>query len=160
MNMVTDITNWRDPGHNTWGFQNVDKILQTDPISKGSKTSTLLSKLCTFHSFRLGNPDNSSLDLASFLLQTKTGGLVVLKNGLLVHEHYDRTNTETSIHTTFSMSKSVASLACGLLVGRQGKLDVNNLVSSYVLEVKGSSYENVTVRRLLDMQSGVNHDGS
>lgn len=155
--MPTDITNWREPGHNIWGFQNVSKIIQTDPISKGSETSTLRSKPCTFDGFRLDLPDNISLDLPSFLSQTETDGLVVLKDGVVVYEHYDRTNTETSVHATFSISKPVTGLLCGILV-EQGKLDTDDLVSSYVPEVKGSAYESVTVRQLLDMRSCINHD--
>ena len=40
----------------------------------------------------------------------------------------------------------------------QGKLDIDDLVSSYVPEVKGSAYESVRVRQLLDMGSGINDD--
>lgn len=72
----------------------------------------------------------------------------MLKNGVLVYEHYNRTNIETPIHATFSIPKSVAGLIGGILAG-QGKLDVTNLVLTYVPEVKGSLHENVTVRQLL-----------
>lgn len=153
----TDITNWRKPGHNIWGFQNVDKIIQTDLISKGGEQSTLKLKLQSFLGFSLDLPDGSSLDLPSFLSQTETDGLIVLKDGIVVYEHYGRTNTERSIHATFSISKSVTGLLCGILV-EQGKLDTDKLVSSYVPEMTGSSYKNVTVRQLLDMRSGVKHD--
>jgi CubicO group peptidase (beta-lactamase class C family) len=157
MKMLTDITNWRDPGHNIWGFQNVEKILQVDSVSKSSHSSTWPTKLLAFDDFELAIPDNATLDLKSFLLQTETDGLVVLKNGVVVYEHYDRTNTKESIHATFSVSKSVVGLVCGILVERN-ELDTNNLVSIYVPEVKGSAYESVTVRQLLDMRSGINHD--
>jgi len=151
----TDITIWRELGRNICGFHD-SKITQTGPIRKGSETSTLSYKPCTFDGSRLDLPDNS-LDLPSFLSQTETDGLVVLKDGVVVFEHYDRTNTELSVHATFSISKSVTGLLCGILVA-QGELDTDDLVSSYVPEVKGSGYERVTVRQLLDMRSGINHD--
>lgn len=154
--MSTDITNWRDPGHNVWGFQNVNKILQTDPISKSAKPSALPFKLSTFEGFKLELPDKSTLDLPGFLEHTETDGLVVLKDGVMVYEHYGRTNSEASIHATFSVSKSVTGLLCGILVSEK-KLDVDKLVSEYVPEIKESAYENVTVRQLLDMRSGVDH---
>jgi CubicO group peptidase (beta-lactamase class C family) len=69
----------------------------------------------------------------------------VLKDDVVVYEHYDRINTEKSVYATFSISKSVTGLLCGILV-EQGRLDTNDLVSSYVPEVKGSAYEIVTVR--------------
>ena len=155
--MPVDISNWREPNHNIWGFQNVSKIVQTDPISKGPEVTTLRSESCSLEDFRLTLPDKSTLDLPSFLSQSETDGLVVLKDGAVVCEHYGRTNTETSIHALFSVSKSVIGLLCGILV-EEGKLDVNNSVFSYVPEVKGSAYENVTVQQLLDMRSVVEHD--
>lgn len=155
--MTTDITNWREPGHNIWGFQNVSKIVPTDVIKKPSQPGMLASRLRSFDEFRLNGSDNSSLDLPSFLSQSETDGLVVLKNGVVVYEHYDHTNTDASVHATFSISKSITGLLCGILVG-QGKLNLDRPVSSYVPEVMGSAYENVTIRQLLDMRSGIVHD--
>lgn len=34
---------------------------------------------------------------------------------------------------------------------------MDSLVSEYVPEVKGSAYEGVTVRQLLDMRAGISH---
>ena len=81
----------------------------------------------------------------------------MLKDGKIVYEHYDRTNTETSVHIMMSMTKSVAGLVCGILV-EQGKLDVNAVVPTYIPEVKGTPYENVTIRQLLDMRAGIKYE--
>ncbi|KAI0109225.1 beta-lactamase/transpeptidase-like protein [Nemania sp. FL0031] len=154
--MVTDITNWRDEGHNIWGFQNADKILKTTPIYSGHKSTELKSKAFESGSFKLQLPDDTSLDLPTFLSQTETDGIVIIKDGVIFYEDYGRTNAQSSIHTTFSVSKSITGLLCGVLV-EQGKLKPEDLVSSHVPEVKGSAYENVTIRQLLDMRSGVKH---
>lgn len=81
----------------------------------------------------------------------------MLKDGVVVYEHYDRTNTKTSVYAIFSILKPVTGVLFDILM-EQGKLNTKNLVSSYVAEVKGSAYENLTVRQLLDMRSGINHD--
>ncbi|KAJ4301849.1 hypothetical protein N0V90_003945 [Kalmusia sp. IMI 367209] len=153
----TDYNNWRESGHNAWGLQYVDKIIQTDPIRKGPKASTFTSRPWTFDGLKFNLPDIPSLELSSFLSQTETDGLLVLKDGIVVYEYYDQTNTQTSIHATFSTLKSVIGLLCGILV-EQGTLDREVLVSTYVPEIEGSAYINVTVRQLLDMCLGVNHD--
>ncbi|KAI1124183.1 beta-lactamase/transpeptidase-like protein [Nemania abortiva] len=155
--MSADITNWRDEDHNIWGFQNADKILKTTFIYCGHESTKFKSRTFDLNGFRLQLPDNTSLDLPTFLSQTETDGLVILKDGAIAYEYYGRTNTERSIHATFSISKSVTGLLCGVLV-EQGKLKPEDLVSSHVPEVKGSAYENVTIRQLLDMRSGVKHD--
>ncbi|CAH0000689.1 unnamed protein product [Clonostachys byssicola] len=155
--MTADITNWREPSHSIWGFQNANKIVPTDSIRKSSQAVKLTSKPHNFNNFRVQLPDNSFLTLPSFLSQTETDGIVVLKDGVVVYEFYDRTNTEASIHATFSISKSISGLLCGILVG-QGKLNPDSLVSSYVPEILQSAYASVTVRQLLDMRAGITHD--
>jgi hypothetical protein len=105
-----------------------DKIVPTDQISKGSEISILTSKPCNFEDFRLNVPDDMSMDLPSFLSQTETDGLVVLKDGLVVFEHYGRSNTKSSVHATFSLSKSITGLLCGVLVEHGKCYQQSNLI--------------------------------
>lgn len=137
-------------------FQNVNKIINTQPIRKGNNTSDLEANHRTFDEFGISTAQGS-IDLPSFLSTTETDSIIVIKDGKVVYERYDRTNTEDSIHIMMSMTKSVAGLVAGILVG-QGKLDANNRASTYVPEVKGTSYEGVTVRQLLDMRAGIKFD--
>ena len=150
----TNISNWREPDHNVWGFQNVDKILNTQTIKKGHKTLSLDSTPLNFDAFKIDLRDKPSLDLAGFLSATETDGLVVVKDGKIVYEKYDRTNTEGSKHIMMSMTKSVTGIVAGIL-SEQGKLDVNALVPTYVPEIHGTPFEHVTVRQCLDMRSGI-----
>ena len=155
--METNLSNWREPEHVTWSFQNVDKILNTHPIHKGAKPSTLESEPSNSDDFKIITSEASLIDLQTFLTGTETDGIVVLKDGKIVYEHYDRTNTRETTHIMMSMTKSVAGLIAGILVD-QGKLKVDSLVSEYVPEVNGTSYENVTVRNCLDMRAGIKYD--
>ncbi|KAF2970093.1 hypothetical protein GQX73_g3414 [Xylaria multiplex] len=155
--MSTDITNWRDAGHNIWGFQNADKILKTSMVQYRPEPTKFKSTTLDLHGFKLRGQDETPLNLPTFLSQTETDGLVVLKNGIIAFEYYGRTNTRQSVHAIFSISKSITSLICGVLE-EQGKLKPEDLVSSHIPEVQGSAYENVTIRQLLDMRSGIEHD--
>ncbi|KAK3713464.1 hypothetical protein LTR37_008422 [Vermiconidia calcicola] len=157
--MATDLSNWRESPHNIWAFQNVNTLLDTHTIQKGAESKPLESTPVHFDDFKLSRPDGQPMDLPSFLTETETDGIVVLKDGKVVFEHYDRTNTAESIHIMMSMSKSVTGLVCGILVDK-GQLDVEALVSRYVPEIEGTPYESVTVRQLLDMRSGVKYDDS
>ena len=137
-----------------WSFQNVNKIFNTATISKGSKASTLPSKLKEFESFKIERKDKQDLNLSSFLSETDTDGLIVLKDGNIVYEYYGRDNDKDSVHIMMSMTKSVAGLICGILVER-GQLDVNAPISKYVPEVKGTPYESLIVQQCLDMRAGI-----
>ena len=137
-----------------WSFRNVNKIVNTAPISKGSKASTLPSKLKEFEGFKIQRQDKADLDLSTFLSDTETDGLIVLKDGHIVYEYYGRDNDKDSVHIMMSMTKSVAGLICGILAER-GQLDVNAPVSKYVPEVKGTPYEKLIVQQCLDMRAGI-----
>jgi hypothetical protein len=151
--METTLSNWRDPGHSTWAFQNVDKLIDVQPIRKGARTLHLKASQRNLDGFKLQLAEKPAMDLASFLSATETDGIVVLKDGDIVYEKYDRTNTAQSKHIMMSMTKSVTGLVCGILVG-QGKLDVDALVTKYVPEVQNTPFANVTVRQCLDMRAG------
>lgn len=155
--MTTDITNWREPEHNQWAFQNVDKILNTQTVKAGENSKALDYNLQDLSGFNLSRQDQPSLDLVAWLQATETDGFIVLQHDKVVYETYDRTNTAASKHILMSLTKSVTGLLVGILAG-QGKIDINAPVTTYVPEMKGTSLEKATVRDCLDMRSGVKYD--
>nr|POE47569.1 6-aminohexanoate-dimer hydrolase [Quercus suber] len=125
--MATALTNWRDPGHSIWAFQNIDKIIPTALIRKPARPER----------FEVEQSDLSDFEI--------------------VYEYYGRTNCETSKHAVFSITKSITGILCGILA-KQGRLDVDAIASSYLPEVKGSSFGDITIRQLLDMRLGLDYD--
>jgi len=84
-----------------------------------------------------------------------TTSLVVLHKGVLVHEQYLQGTTEATHLTSFSMAKSVVGLLAGFAVG-DGAIDsIDDPVTKYVPELKGTGYDGATVKHLLQMSSGV-----
>jgi CubicO group peptidase (beta-lactamase class C family) len=81
-------------------------------------------------------------------------GLAVVHRGRLVAEVYGGQMTETSLHLSQSVGKSVAGLLAGILAGR-GELDPSSPVTDHVPEVAGSGYDGATVRHLLDMTAAI-----
>jgi hypothetical protein len=152
--MQANLSNWREPEHSAWAFQNVDKIIATQPIKKGMNVKSFGHKPYDLVDFKLQVGDTPAIDLPTFLSATETDGMVVLKDDNVVFEHYDRGNTAESRHIMMSMTKSVTGLICGILASK-GTLDVDALVTKYVPEVAETSYHNVTVRQCLDMRAGI-----
>jgi CubicO group peptidase (beta-lactamase class C family) len=152
--MQANLSNWREPEHSAWAFQNVDKIIATQPIKKGTNTKSFGHQTHDLADFKLQVADKPAINLQTFLSATETDGMVVLKDGNVVFEHYDRGNTAESKHIMMSMTKSVTGLVCGIMAS-QGKLDADALVTKYVPEVAETSYHNVTVRQCLDMRAGI-----
>lgn len=106
--MSTNLSNWREGSHNVWAFQNLDQIISTHVISRGSKPAVESKRSQrSLEAFQITDADGGELNLAQFLMATETDGFVVLKAGEIVHEQYARANNVKSRHVMMSMTKPV-----------------------------------------------------
>ncbi|WP_047490438.1 serine hydrolase [Terriglobus sp. TAA 43] len=82
-------------------------------------------------------------------------GVLVLQDGRVRNERYGLGLTRAGHWTSFSMTKAVTDTLVGVAL-RQGKLhSLDDGVTTYLPEMKGSAYDGVTVRQLMTMTSGV-----
>jgi CubicO group peptidase (beta-lactamase class C family) len=85
----------------------------------------------------------------------RASGILVLKDGKIILERYGLGRGPDDRWTSFSVAKSVTSTLIGAAI-RDGKIhSLDDPVTRYISELKGSAYEGVTVRELLTMTSGV-----
>ena len=98
----------------------------------------------------LTGADGRVLSLADFLEETFTDGLLVLKDGRIVHEWYGTGQGANVPHIMFSVTKSLIGALAGILVDK-GQLDPAAPVVDYVAEATGSGFGTATVRHVLDM---------
>lgn len=153
-----DLSNWRQSPHSEWAFQNVDKLIPTQTIKKSEQPSPLPSEPSpALEGLRIPIDQQSSLDLPTLLETTHTDGFVVLHRGKLVHEYYAHGNGPETRHILMSMTKSVVALVAGVLI-ESGVLGADDRVDAHLPELAPGPYAAVTVRHLLDMQSGVRYD--
>jgi len=86
---------------------------------------------------------------------TDATGLLIIKNDTIQFEKYYRGNTEDSHTIAWSVTKSFVSALMGIAI-EEGFVDsIDDTSIKYVPELKGSAYENVTIKNLLQMSSGV-----
>lgn len=95
------------------------------------------------------------MDLEDFLTSTSSTSLVVVVDGVVVHEKYLARTVREDRLLGYSATKSVLALLTGLAVGSGSLLRLGAAVCDYVPELVGSGYERVTVRQVLTMTSGV-----
>lgn len=98
---------------------------------------------------------NARHSLEDYLEHRRTSGLLVLKNGAIVAEHYRYGRTEDARFLSFSMAKSVTSLLVGMAHARGGIASLDDTAQTYVKALEGSPYGATTVRQLLRMSSGL-----
>ena len=97
--------------------------------------------------------DDVSLD--KFLSESKTNAFIVIKNGKVISENYYNNKNERTPFPSYSAAKTLTSFMIGQLID-QGKLKESDTFVSVLPEYKaGTTFDQITVRDLLDMNSGI-----
>jgi len=95
-----------------------------------------------------------------YFKRARTTGLIVLKDGKIVYEHYGFGADEHSLLTSQSVAKSITSTLVGFAIGDGLIRSVDDPISDYLPELKGSGYEGVPIKAVLQMSSGVDYTES
>lgn len=148
------IDNWDDGGPlmrymflNMWEFFPQTVIHRSGPIS--DLPVALRGDLGSFTTeTRLG-----SLSLDDYIAGDTVDGLLIIHKGKIVYEAYPRMRAIDK-HLLMSVSKAYAGTAIAMLED-QGLMDATEPVDKYLPELKGSGWEGVAVRDVLDMASGI-----
>jgi hypothetical protein len=98
--------------------------------------------------------DGAQKKVGDWLDRTATTSFVVIRDGTLVHEEYRLGTKAEDLRISWSMAKSFLSAMFGKAV-MDGRISLSAPVDQYVPALKGTVYEGVTVRNVLNMSSGV-----
>ena len=93
-------------------------------------------------------------DFEDFLRSTNTTSFIVIKDDAIVYEGYFNGYQRDSVVTSFSMAKSITSALVGIAID-EGYFGLEDPVIQYVPELKGRGLDNLTIRHLLNMSSGI-----
>ena len=96
---------------------------------------------------------NKSLN--EFVDSTATTSFIIVKNDKIVYEKYANGYSENSVNTSFSMSKSIASLLIGEAVEKGFIKSVNERIENYIEEFKDKQIGKTTIEDLLLMRSDI-----
>ncbi len=103
-----------------------------------------------------GEPlDLGSFDMDAFMQRQNAAGVVVLHDGKVVLERYGLDFSADGKWTSFSVAKSLTSTLVGAALMDGDIESLDDPVSKYLPAMRGSAYDDVTVRQLLTMSSGV-----
>lgn len=94
-------------------------------------------------------------DIYDYVSRNRVAGLLILKDGKIVLEHYEFGNTDRTRWMSMSMAKSISTTLVGTALLDGYIHGIDDLLTLYLPELKGGSYDGVTVRQLMRMTSGV-----
>jgi CubicO group peptidase (beta-lactamase class C family) len=91
---------------------------------------------------------------AGFLSSTDTTGLLVVKDDRVVYEHYWLGNSAATLWPAWSVSKSFTSALIGIAVQSGAIASIEEPLTRYLPELRGSAYDGVRIKDALQMSSG------
>ncbi len=105
------------------------------------------------------NGQSVARDFAKFLEQTDTVAFLVIKDDTLLYEGYFNGYDHNSTVTSFSIAKSFVSALVGIAISDGYISGVDDPITKYVPELleKDPRYQNITLRHLLTMSSGIRY---
>lgn len=139
-----DILFWSLPERDA-AFRQMEKVSPVHTVKAGGAV----------HAFGKGEPLSLAMDMDAFMASQRAAGLIIVQDNKIRLERYALGYNSAGRWTSFSVAKSFTSTLAGAAV-RDGYLkSLDDKVSAYIPGLKGSVYDDVTVRQLLTMTSGV-----
>jgi CubicO group peptidase (beta-lactamase class C family) len=143
---------WK-PQEQLLGYRNIEKIFKTRTIARGSRVAPLPSASRMLDVRYQSNGESWTAD--TFMENTNAAGLLVLHRDQIVLERYRLGYSADQRWTSFSVGKSMSSTLAGAALKEGAIKSLEDPITNYLPGLKGSAYEGVTVRHLLNMTSGV-----
>jgi len=145
------------PEQQVAGYRNMDKLAPARWVRAGESPLLLpqspaeLDALTVIH-------EGGNMTLAEFLESQSVAGLLVIKDGAVVYERYRLGNDQNSRWISYSVTKSVTSMLVGAAIQDGYIASVDEKVTDYLPRMRGSAYDQASIRDVLQMASGVEWD--
>lgn len=135
-------------------FEHIDLLYPTRTVQAGGTPYPLIDSPLELSELPY-EVDGVRYTLADFLAHPSTIGLIAVKDGRVHFEHYAEGNDRDSRWISFSVTKSVTSMLIGAALADGFIGSVDEPVAYYLPRLRGTPYEDATIRDVLSMASGV-----
>ena len=142
------------PEQQITGYRGIDELYPTRKVKRGYHAYPLIPDerdLSKFR-YRYGGKRRSIDD---YVRDMQVAGVIAVKDGRVVLERYGLGNDENSRWISFSVAKSVVSMLIGAATKDGYFKSVDDLAIDYLPQLKGGAYDQVSIKNILQMASGV-----
>lgn len=135
-------------------FRNIDRLFPTRTVRRGAEVRELPRGESALEDFRF-EANGETYDLYDVLSLNRVSGMLVIKDGRVVFEKYLLGNDRRTRWMSMSVVKSMTAILIGAAI-RDGHIkSIDDPIVDYLPGFRGTAYDGVTVKHLLQMASGV-----
>jgi len=149
------LLNYREYPYNTWSFRNIGGPMHTLMLPRaGNIHQYKVSAKSPVSKVLIKNPEGATKTFEDIFKENYTSGLIVLQNNTLLYENYWNGLSRDQHHVWYSMTKSMASIAFGILAD-QKKIDLTASPALYIPELKNTPFDRATIQDVLNMSTAL-----
>jgi CubicO group peptidase (beta-lactamase class C family) len=149
---VEGLLRWT-PEQQSEGYRSIETYYRTSTVARGDHVRPLAKADRTIEVAY--SHDGRSFTVDEYMKAYNVSGVLALKDGKVLLERYGLGRKPDDRWISFSVTKSITSTLVGAAI-QDGKIkSLDDAVTLYIPELKGSAYDGVTIRQLLTMSSGV-----
>ena len=145
-----------NPDVNSFTFRETDRVFESRAVPRSGAVWDLAS--ASGFTMPADSFGGQSYAYAQFAERTYTNAMLVIRHGKVVFEDYRNRSEPMTRFLSMSMAKTVTSMLVGIALGEHKIASLDDPAEKYVPELKGSGYEGVTIRQILQMRSGVDYE--
>jgi CubicO group peptidase (beta-lactamase class C family) len=141
---LADDLNWSQDQRDE-RFAHMDRFFPVHVVRRGRRVRAL----------PLGRSLGDAVDAAGYLAAEHLAGVLVLQDGQVCTERYALGLTPATRWTSFSVTKAMTDTLAGAALRGAALHSLEDSVTQYLPEMRGSAYDGVSVRQLMTMTTGV-----
>ncbi len=142
------------PEQQITGYRSIDELYATRELKAGPRPFPLIPTYRDMSDFRY-RFNKKRYSIRDYMALNNTAGLIAIKKGKVMVEQYGLGNDAQSRWISFSVAKSVVSMLIGAAV-KDGYIEsLADPVVDYLPRLRGSAYDGVTIKNILNMASGI-----
>ncbi|MAD75925.1 MAG: serine hydrolase [Rheinheimera sp.] len=135
-------------------FRNIDRLFPTRTVARGETVITLPLSQQPLQAFSY-TVDKQQYDLYDVFSLNAISGMLIIHNGEIQFEKYQLGNDEHTRWMSMSVVKSITATLIGAAIQDGAINSIDDPIVNYLPRFKGTAYDGVTVKHLLQMSSGV-----
>lgn len=108
--------------------------------------------------YKSNNQQKTIGNINTFLEQNNTTAFIIIKDDTILYENYFNGYTRESINTSLSTAKSFTSALVGIALQEGYIKNINDPINKYLPELSQPGIQNITIKNLLLMNSGLRYN--
>lgn len=137
-----------------YNHRNMDEFFQHHIVSAGQRVPLPRAP----HDLPALTVEGFEGDLAAHLERNKTTALMIIKDGTVLFENHWQGGDTESRYTSWSAAKSFTSTMVGIALQKGLIKSLEDRADAYAPKLRGTAFEGVTIRQLMNMSSGMKID--